>query len=43
MEIDWLSFLFGAVSAVAVGGIAIFSVAFGALKRQNLTGRGAKK
>jgi len=43
MEIDWLSFLFGAVSAVAVGGIAIFSVAFGALKRQNLSGRGTKK
>lgn len=43
MEIDWLSFLFGAVSAVAVGGIAIFSVAFGALKRQNLSGRVTKK
>ena len=43
MEMDWVSFLFGAVTAVAVGGIALFSVAFGALKRQNLSGRGTKK
>lgn len=43
VEVDWVSFFFGAVTAIAVGGIALFSVAFGALKRQNLSGRGVKK
>ncbi len=43
MEMDWVSFLFGAVTAIAVGAVVLFSVAFGALKRQNIGGRGAKK
>lgn len=43
MGIDWLSFVFGAVTAVAVGFVIVFAIAFSALKKQNMLGRGTKK
>jgi hypothetical protein len=41
--IDWLSFLFGAVTAIAIGAVSLFFIAFGAVKRQKQSGRAAKK
>lgn len=43
MGIDWLSFFFGAVTAIAVSFIAVFFVAVGAIRKQNASGRGVKK
>lgn len=40
--IDWLSFLFGAVTAIAIGAVSLFSIAWGAMKRQKQSGRGSK-